>query len=37
MPAIDGTDALVDLIAQRQWGVLVTMKSDGRPQLSNVL
>ena len=37
MPAIDGADALVDLIAQRQWGVLVTMKSDGRPQLSNVL
>ncbi|KNX38293.1 PPOX class F420-dependent oxidoreductase [Luteipulveratus halotolerans] len=29
-------DALRDLIASRQLGVLATLKRDGRPQLSNV-
>lgn len=29
-------DALSRLVASRQHGVLVTLKSDGRPQLSNV-
>lgn len=30
-------DALIDLVAKGRKGVLVTLKSDGRPQLSNVL
>ena len=30
------SDALVDLLASRHAGVLATIKSDGRPQLSNV-
>jgi PPOX class probable F420-dependent enzyme len=29
-------EALSELVASRQQGVLVTLKSDGRPQLSNV-
>jgi PPOX class probable F420-dependent enzyme len=29
-------DALSDLVASQNHGVLVTLKSDGRPQLSNV-
>ncbi|HEX8094082.1 PPOX class F420-dependent oxidoreductase [Jatrophihabitans sp.] len=37
MTAIQGHDPLVELIAARQHGVLATVKSDGRPQLSNVL
>jgi PPOX class probable F420-dependent enzyme len=37
MTAIQGPDALVELIAARHLGVLVTLKSDGRPQLSNVV
>ncbi len=36
MPAIEGPGALVDLIAGGHNGVLATLKSDGRPQLSNV-
>lgn len=36
MTAIQGSNALVDLIATRHSGVLATIKSDGRPQLSNV-
>lgn len=36
MAVPDGNDALTDLIAQRHFGVLATIKSDGRPQLSNV-
>jgi len=36
MTAIQGSDALVDLIVARHSGVLATIKSDGRPQLSNV-
>jgi len=36
MTDIVGPDALVDLIATRHAGVLVTLKSDGRPQLSNI-
>lgn len=36
MTAIQGSDALVDLIATRHAGVLATVKSDGRPQLSNI-
>ncbi|MDK1472999.1 PPOX class F420-dependent oxidoreductase [Streptomyces sp. 549] len=34
----DGTsdDALLSLLAERDLGVLVTLKRDGRPQLSNV-
>jgi PPOX class probable F420-dependent enzyme len=36
MTAIQGSDALVDLLATRRLGVLATVKSDGRPQLSNV-
>jgi PPOX class probable F420-dependent enzyme len=36
MTAIQGSDALVDLIATRHFGVLATIKSDGRPQLSNI-
>ncbi len=30
-------DALLALITSRQQGVLVTLKSDGRPQLSNIV
>ncbi|MDQ1744338.1 MAG: hypothetical protein QOE23_2677 [Pseudonocardiales bacterium] len=30
------TDPLVDLLASRHSGVLATIKSDGRPQLSNI-
>jgi PPOX class probable F420-dependent enzyme len=30
------TDPLLDLVAERRIGVLVTLKRDGRPQLSNV-
>jgi len=37
MTAIQGGDPLVQLLAARQHGVLATAKSDGRPQLSNVL
>lgn len=29
-------DAARSFLAERHWGVLVTLKSDGRPQLSNV-
>jgi PPOX class probable F420-dependent enzyme len=36
MTALQGSDALVDLLATRHFGVLATVKSDGRPQLSNV-
>ncbi|HEX8769070.1 MAG TPA: PPOX class F420-dependent oxidoreductase, partial [Jatrophihabitans sp.] len=36
MTAIQGRDALVELLAARHVGVLATLKSDGRPQLSNV-
>ncbi|MBV9820717.1 MAG: PPOX class F420-dependent oxidoreductase [Actinobacteria bacterium] len=36
MTAIDGPGALVELIAGRHSGVLATIKSDGRPQLSNI-
>jgi PPOX class probable F420-dependent enzyme len=36
MTAVQGPDALVGLIAARHSGVLATIKSDGRPQLSNV-
>ena len=36
MAATDGTDPLAALISQRHSGVLATLKSDGRPQLSNV-
>ncbi|MFL6160910.1 MAG: PPOX class F420-dependent oxidoreductase [Jatrophihabitantaceae bacterium] len=35
MPATDDT-ALLDLLADRNAGVLVTLKRDGRPQLSNI-
>jgi PPOX class probable F420-dependent enzyme len=31
-----GPDALVDLVVSRHAGVLATIKSDGRPQLSNI-
>ncbi|MFF5175071.1 PPOX class F420-dependent oxidoreductase [Micromonospora sp. NPDC000089] len=37
MPDDDTTQALTDLIADRSLGVLVTIKRDGRPQLSNVI
>jgi PPOX class probable F420-dependent enzyme len=37
MTAIQGRDTLVDLIAAQHFGVLVTLKSDGRPQSSNVV
>jgi PPOX class probable F420-dependent enzyme len=37
MTAIQGRDPLVDLITERHFGVLATIKSDGRPQLSNVV
>ena len=36
MTAIEGPGALVDLLAGRHSGVLATIKSDGRPQLSNI-
>lgn len=36
MASIHGPRELVDLIATRHAGVLTTLKSDGRPQLSNV-
>jgi PPOX class probable F420-dependent enzyme len=36
MAATEGTEALVELITQQHSGVLATVKSDGRPQLSNV-
>jgi len=36
MTAPSGSDALVDLLASRHAGVLATIKSDGRPQLSNI-
>lgn len=29
-------DRLLDFVAGRRWGVLATVKRDGRPQLSNV-
>ena len=29
-------DRLLDFVAGRRWGVLTTLKRDGRPQLSNV-
>lgn len=35
-PSIEGPGALVELIAGRHSGVLATVKSDGRPQLSNI-
>jgi len=36
MTASQDLDPLVQLIAGRKFGVLATIKSDGRPQLSNV-
>jgi PPOX class probable F420-dependent enzyme len=36
MTAIEDRDPLIDLITNRHVGVLATLKSDGRPQLSNV-
>ena len=36
MTATQGSDPLVGLLASRHLGVLATIKSDGRPQLSNV-
>lgn len=36
MTAGQGPDPLVELVAARHVGVLATIKSDGRPQLSNV-
>lgn len=36
MTAAPPSDALVELLASRHFGVLATVKSDGRPQLSNV-
>ncbi len=36
MPDIAGEAALLNLIASRNDGVLVTLKRDGRPQLSNI-
>ncbi len=36
MTAIEGPSALVELLAGRHSGVLATLKSDGRPQLSNI-
>jgi len=36
MTSIEGSSALVDLLAGRNSGVLATLKSDGRPQLSNI-
>ena len=29
-------DRMLGFVAEHQWGVLATLKSDGRPQLSNV-
>jgi PPOX class probable F420-dependent enzyme len=29
-------DRMLDFVAENRWGVLVTIKRDGRPQLSNV-
>lgn len=37
MASIRGPRELVDLLAARHSGVLTTLKSDGRPQLSNVI
>jgi PPOX class probable F420-dependent enzyme len=37
MTAIQGRDTFVELIAAQHLGVLVTIKSDGRPQSSNVV
>ncbi|MGN9812695.1 PPOX class F420-dependent oxidoreductase [Micromonospora sp. BQ11] len=37
MPVDEISKALTDLIAGRWLGVLVTLKRDGRPQLSNVV
>jgi uncharacterized protein len=34
--AVEGAPGLLDLIADHDQGVLATIKSDGRPQLSNV-
>jgi PPOX class probable F420-dependent enzyme len=36
MTAIQGSGALIDLLTARPLGVLATIKSDGRPQLSNI-
>jgi PPOX class probable F420-dependent enzyme len=36
MTSIEGRPELVDLLADQHNGVLVTIKADGRPQLSNV-
>jgi len=36
MTAAPGPDPLVDLLASQHAGVLATIKSDGRPQLSNI-
>jgi PPOX class probable F420-dependent enzyme len=36
MTASQGSDALIDLLTARHNGVLATVKSDGRPQLSNI-
>jgi uncharacterized protein len=36
MTAIEDRDPLIDLITNQHFGVLATIKSDGRPQLSNV-
>jgi PPOX class probable F420-dependent enzyme len=36
MAAIEGPQELVELIARSHAGVLATLKSDGRPQLSNI-
>ena len=38
MTAVDAADPrLLEFVAGRRWGVLATVKHDGRPQLSNVL
>jgi PPOX class probable F420-dependent enzyme len=37
MTTIQGPDKLVELIAAQHFGVLLTVKSDGRPQSSNVV
>lgn len=36
MALTDPTRSLIELVASNQAGVLVTIKSDGRPQLSNI-
>ena len=36
MTAIQGPDSLIDLLTAGHGGVLATIKSDGRPQLSNI-